>query len=93
MCGAMDNGLVPESSEGGWYLDGQYCCSSYEETNPFSPFTPFFNSFIGDNMNSPMVGCKYLPLYCKALTGPLRKQSYQDQEMQAFLGLHDSVGV
>ena len=31
--------------------------------NPFSSFSPFSNSSIGDPVLSPMVGCKHPPLY------------------------------
>jgi hypothetical protein len=53
-------GLVPGSSG---VLVGSYCCSSYGAANPFSSFSPFSNSSIGDPMLSPMVGWEQPPLY------------------------------
>ena len=47
-------------------LVGSYCCSSYGVENPFSSFSHFSNSSIGnpigDPMLCPMVGCEYHPL-------------------------------
>jgi hypothetical protein len=50
-------------------------CSSYEVANTFSSFNPFFNSFIGDPMLSPMVDCEHLPLYLSGSSGA-SKDSY-----------------
>jgi hypothetical protein len=33
------------------------------DANPFSSFSPFSNSSMGDPMLSPMVGCEHSPLY------------------------------
>jgi hypothetical protein len=44
-------------------LVGWYCCSSYGIANPFSSFSSFSNSSIGDPVLSPMVGWKHHPRY------------------------------
>jgi hypothetical protein len=45
---SLVGGLVPGSSGEGWVLVGLYCCSSYGVANPFSSFSPFYNSSIGN---------------------------------------------
>jgi hypothetical protein len=42
---------------------GLYCCASYGDANPFSSFSPSFNSSIEDTVLSPMVGCEHPLLY------------------------------
>ena len=57
---SLVGGLAPGSSGS---MVGWYCSSSYEVAKPFSSFSPFSNSSIGNLVLSPMVGCKHLPLY------------------------------
>jgi hypothetical protein len=45
---SLVGGLVPGSSGVGVGLVGWYCYSSYGVANPFSSFSPFYNSAIGD---------------------------------------------
>ena len=60
---SLVGGLVPGSSVGrGGDMVCWYCCFSYGVAYPFSSFSPFSNSSVGDPMLSPMVGCKHLPL-------------------------------
>jgi hypothetical protein len=52
-------GLVPGSAgESAWLILFYLWVA-----NPFSSFSPFSNSSIGDPMLSPMVVCEHLPLY------------------------------
>ena len=67
-----------------WRLVGCYCCSSYGVAKPFSSFSPFSNSSIGDSVLSPKVGCEHPPLY-QALAQPLRRQLYQAPVSKHFL--------
>jgi hypothetical protein len=62
----------------GWY------CSSYEVANPFSSFSPFSNSSIGDPMLSRIVGCEHPPLY---LSGSARAS--QETATSGSLFLHE----
>jgi len=74
MC-ILDSGLLPGSS--GWLL-------SYGVANPFSYFSPFTNSSIGDPVLSSVVGCEHLYI-CQALAEPLRRQQYQASVSMHFL--------
>ena len=60
---SLVGGLVPGSSGGrsGWFI--MLCLL-------WGSFSPFSNSFIGDPVLSPMVGCEHPPLY---LSGSGRK--------------------
>jgi hypothetical protein len=55
---------------------GWYSCSSYGVANPFISFSPFYNSFNGDTMLSPMVAVSICFCICQALAEPLRRQLY-----------------
>jgi hypothetical protein len=58
VCSLVD-GLVPGSSGvSGWLI----FCSSYEVATPFSFFSPFSNSSIGDPTLCSNVDCEHLPL-------------------------------
>ena len=50
-------------------LVSSYCCSSYEDFNPFSSLGTFSSSFIGDPVLSPMVDCKDALLYLSGTGG------------------------
>ena len=64
--------LVPVSSGRGGGRSGWFILLFFLwVANPFSYFSLFSNSSIGDPMLSPIVGYKHLPLYCQALAEPL----------------------
>ena len=44
-------------------LLGWYCSFSYSVAKPFSTFSPFSNSSVGEPALSPMLACEHLPLY------------------------------
>ena len=46
----------------------RYCCSFYGFTHPFSSFSLFSNSSIGDPVLSPVVGCEH-PSLCLPCSG------------------------
>ena len=75
------------------YLVGWYCCSSYEVANPFSSFSPFSNSSIGVPVLTPMVGCKYLPLYLSGSGRASQETAIPSSCQQALLGIHNHVWV
>jgi hypothetical protein len=54
-----------------WYF------SSYGVANPFSSFSPYCNSFIGDLMLSPIVGWEHCICICQALAELFRRRPYQ----------------
>jgi hypothetical protein len=56
--------LVPVSSG---VSDCFIYCSSYGTTNPFSYLGPFFSSFIGHPVLSPMDSCHIFPFLCAVL--------------------------
>jgi hypothetical protein len=61
--------------------------------NPFSSFSPFYNSSIGDPMISAMVGCKHLPL-CMSGSGKASQETAISGSCQlALLGIHNNVCV
>jgi hypothetical protein len=74
-------------------LVGWYCCSSYGVANPFSSFSPFSNSFIGDPMLSPMVVYENPPLYLSVSDRASQETALSDSCQHALLGIHNSVCV
>jgi len=89
---SCNGGLVP----GSWWgvgLVGWYCCFSYGIANPFSSFSPFSNSFIGDLVFSSVFGCKHLPL-CLSCSGRASLETAISGSCQhAFLGICTNVWV
>jgi hypothetical protein len=87
MC-TLVGGLLPWSSGG---LAGWYCCCFYGFAIPFSSFSPFSNSSIGDPMFSPMVSWEYPPL-CLSVTGRASQETVISGFcQQALLGICNSV--
>jgi hypothetical protein len=72
---------------------GSYCCSSYRVANPFSSFSPFSNSSIGDRLLSPMVGCEHMPLYLSGSGKASQETAISGSCQQALLGIHNSIWV
>ena len=70
---------------------GWYCCSSCEVANLFSSFSPFSNSFIGDPLLSPMVGCEHPPLYLSVSCRASEETAILGSCQQALLGICNSV--
>jgi hypothetical protein len=56
---SLVGGSVPGSSGRGGQVVW-YCCSFYVVASPFSSFSPFSNSSIGDSLLNPIFGCKHL---------------------------------
>jgi hypothetical protein len=74
--------LVPGSSEGsGWLI----LLFLFWHCYPFGSFSPFSNSFIGDPVLSPMVGCKHPPLYLSGYGRASQDTTISDSCQQAFL--------
>ena len=82
-------GLVPGSYGGDLVV--WYCCSSYGAANPFSFFSPFSNSSIGNPVLSPMVGCE--PLYLSGSGRASRETAISGSCQHALFGIHNSVWV
>jgi hypothetical protein len=61
--------------------------------NPFSSFSPFSNSSIGDPVLSPMVGCKHPPLYLSGSGRASQETAVSGFCQQAFLSIHSRVWV
>jgi len=74
-------------------LFGWYCCSSYGFANPFSSFSSFSNSSIGDPTLSPMVGCEHPPLYLSGSGRASQETSIPGSYQHALLGICNSVLV
>jgi len=84
---SWDGGLVPGSSGGG----GESGCSFYGVANPFSSFSPFSNSSIGDPVLSSIVGCKHPPLYLSGSGRASQETAILGSCQHALLGIHDIV--
>jgi hypothetical protein len=69
------------------------CCSSYGAANPFSSFSSFSNSSIGDPMLTPMVGCEHPPLYLSGSDSASQEKAISGSYQQALLGIHNRVWV
>ena len=61
--------------------------------NPFSFFSPFSNSSIGDTVLSPMVGCEHPPLYLSGSDRASQQTAVSGFCQQALLGIHNCVWV
>jgi hypothetical protein len=61
--------------------------------NPFSSFSPFSNSSIGDSVFSPMVGCEHPPLYLSGSGRASQETAISGSCQHALLGIHSSVWV
>jgi hypothetical protein len=70
-------------------LVGWYCCSSYGVANPFSSFSPFSNSSIGD----PVVGCENSPLYLWGSDRASQETAISGSCQQNLAGICNSVWV
>jgi hypothetical protein len=82
--------LVPGSSGG---LVGSYYCSSYRAANPFSSFSLFSNSSIGDLVLSPMFECKNPPLYLSGSGRASQEITITTSCQQALVSILNSVWV
>ena len=82
-----------ELGGGGGGLVSSYCCSSYWVANPFSSFSPFSNSYIGNPILSPMVGCKHPHLFYSGSGRASQETTISGSFQQALLGIHNSVWV
>jgi hypothetical protein len=60
---------------------------------PLSSFSPFSNSFIGDPVLSPMVGCKHPPLYLSGSGRASPETAISGSCQQALVGICNSVQV
>jgi hypothetical protein len=69
---------------------GSYCCSIYGIAYPFSSFGPFSSSSIEDSVLSPMVGCKYPPLYLSG-SGRASQETAISGSCQQALGIPDHM--
>jgi hypothetical protein len=87
---SLVSGLVPGNYEGS---DLFILLCSYRVANPFSSFSPFSNSSIGDPVLSPMVGCLHLPLYLSGSGRASQQTAISDSCQQALVGIHNSVTV
>ena len=87
---SLVGGLVPGSS-GRRDSVGWHCCSSYGVTNPFSSFSPFSSSSIGDPVLSPMVGCEHPPLYLSGFGRASQETAISSSCQKALLGICHSV--
>jgi len=86
---SLVGGLVPRSSG----MSGWYCCSSYGVANPFSSFSPFNNSSIGDPVLSSMVGCKHPPPYLSGSGRASQETALSGSCQHALLGIRNSDWV
>ena len=59
---SLVGGLVPGCSGGEGWSGSLILLFFYGVANPFSSFSPFSNSWFGNPVLSPKVGCKHLPL-------------------------------
>jgi hypothetical protein len=85
--------LGAQGGGGGGVLLGWYCCSSYGAENPFSSFSPFSSSSIGDSMISSMIGCQNPPLYLSGTYKASHKTAISGSCQQALVGIHNSVWI
>jgi hypothetical protein len=88
---SLADGLVPVWF--GWEkgdLVGWYCCSSYGVANPFSYFSPFSNSLIGDPVLSPVVACEHPHAGSDRV---FQETAISGSCQQALLGIHNNVWV
>jgi hypothetical protein len=88
---SLVDGLVPGSSGG--VLVGSYCCSSYGAANPFSSYSSFSNSSIGDSVISSLVGCEHLPLYMSGSGRASQESAISGSCQHVLLGIHNSVCI
>jgi hypothetical protein len=83
-------GLVLGSSRGsGWSI----LLFLLWDCNPFSSFGSFPRSFIGESVLSPMVSCKYPPLYMSGSGRASKETAVSGSCQQALLGIHNNVWV
>jgi len=83
-------GLVSGSSGGsGWLILLFFLWVA----NPFSSFSPFSYSSIGDPLLRPMVGCEHLPLYLSDSGRASQETAMSGSCQQTLLGICNSVCV
>ena len=71
-----------------WGLVGWYCYSSYGVENPFSSFSPFSDSYIGETFLSLMVCCKHLLLYLSGSGTASQETAISDSLLSACTFWH-----
>jgi hypothetical protein len=87
---SLVGGLVSGRSGGtGWFI----LLFLYGTANPFSSFSPFSTSSIGDLVFSPDVGCKHPPLYLSGSGRASQETAISGSCQQVLVGIHNCVWV